>query len=147
MTEVATNTVIPAVSYLGIEEGDPHLLAWRCKTCGALFLDWRVACPSCTETGLTRHRLADTGVVRAFTIVHRATPEAPTPFVAVVVDLDGGGVVKANLVGIDPVPEQVQTGMRVRMVTRPFGTDGRGVQAIGFAFTPEDCDREDVRGA
>ena len=49
--------------------------------------------------------MADTGVVRTFTIVHRAAPGVPTPYVSVVVDLDGGGVVKANLLNVEPTPE------------------------------------------
>ena len=61
--------------------------------------------------------MADTGVVRTFTIVHRAAPGVPTPYVSVVVNLDGGGVVKANLLNVDPTPEAVKVGMKVRMTT------------------------------
>ena len=52
-------------------------------------------------------RLANEGTVRTFTIVHRAAPGVPTPYVSVVVDLDGGGVVKANLLNVEPDPANV----------------------------------------
>ena len=46
---------------------------------------------------IERKPLATTGVVRSFTIIHRAAPGVPVPYVSSVVELDGGGVVKANL--------------------------------------------------
>jgi uncharacterized OB-fold protein len=58
------------------------------------------------------------------------------PYVSAIVDLDGGGVVKANLVGVEPDPGQVQLGMRVRLTTFGVGTDSEGVEAVGFGYQP-----------
>jgi hypothetical protein len=58
--------------------------------------------------------------------------------VSVVVDLDGGGVVKANLVNVDPTPENVQFGMRVKLTTYVAGVDDEGTEAIAFAYEPAD---------
>jgi uncharacterized OB-fold protein len=107
-------------------------------TSGALYLDRRNADARSGTTGFRRRRLADTGAVRTFTIVHRAAPGVPTPYVSVVVDLDGGGVVKANLVNVEPRPEAVQVGMRVRLTTYAVGVDDEGTEAIAFAYEPAD---------
>jgi uncharacterized OB-fold protein len=126
---------LPYVGYLELGD-DPHLVAQECRSCGALFLDRRNACASCGATEFTARQLSGDGAVRAFTIVHRATPDVQVPYVSAIVDLDGGGVVKANLVGVEPVPDRVQLGMRVTLTTFPVGTDADGVEAIGFGYRP-----------
>jgi uncharacterized OB-fold protein len=127
---------VPIVDYLVLDDGPPHLVAWESTASGALYFDRRNADARSGEPGFTRRRLADTGRVRTFTIVHRAAPGVPTPYVSVVVDLDGGGVVKANLAGVDPVPEQVRIGMPVRLTTFTAGTDDEGTEAVAFAYEP-----------
>ena len=87
------------VDYLVLDEV-PYLQAQSCTSCGALFFDRRNACARCGEQQFNSVRLAKDGHVRAFTIVHRAAPGIPTPYVSVVVELNGIGVVKANLIGI-----------------------------------------------
>jgi uncharacterized OB-fold protein len=82
--------------------------------------------------------MADTGVVRTFTIVHRAAPGVPTPYVSVVVNLDGGGGVKANLLNVEPSPDHVHVGMKVRMTTYVVGVDDDGTEAVAFAYEPAD---------
>ena len=126
---------VPYVSYLSLG-GDPHLVASECNSCGALFLDRRNACASCGATAFSHRRLANHGVLRAFTIVHRATPDVTVPYVSGIIDLDGGGVVKANVVGIDPTPDQVALGMKLKLTTFPIGTDSEGTQAISFGYEP-----------
>jgi uncharacterized OB-fold protein len=127
---------VPIVDYLVLDDGPPHLVAWESTVSGALYFDRRNADARSGEPGFVRRRLADTGRVRTFTIVHRAAPGVPTPYVSVVVDLDGGGVVKANLVGVDPVPEQIRTGLPVRLTTVTAGTDDDGTEAVAFAYEP-----------
>jgi uncharacterized OB-fold protein len=126
---------LPYVGYLELGD-EPHLLAQECGSCGALFLDRRNACASCGGLEFAARPLSADGALRAFTIVHRATPDVQVPYVSAIIDLDGGGVVKANLVGVDPVPDQVQLGMRVTLTTFPVGTDSDGVEAIGFGYRP-----------
>jgi uncharacterized protein len=126
---------LPYVSYLQLGS-DPHLIAQECSSCGALFLDRRNACASCGALEFAERHLSGDGTVRAFTIVHRATPDVKVPYVSAIVDLDGGGVVKANLVGVEPDPEQVYLGMRVRLTTFGVGTDSEGVEAVGFGYEP-----------
>ena len=126
---------IPYVGYLNLGD-DPHLVANECSTCGAMFFDRRNACASCSGRDFTTRRLANSGVLRAFTIVHRASPGVPVPYVSGIVDLDGGGVVKANIVGIDPEPADLTLGMRVNLTTFTVGTDAEGTEAVAFGYEP-----------
>ncbi|MGZ8751386.1 MAG: Zn-ribbon domain-containing OB-fold protein [Acidimicrobiia bacterium] len=127
---------IPIVDYLVLDDGDPHLVANESEVSGALYFDRRNADAKSGEAGFRRRTLANEGTIRTFTIVYRAAPGVPTPYVSVVVDLDGGGVVKANLLNIVPDPANVATGMRVRMTTYPVGTDDDSTEAIAFAYEP-----------
>ena len=126
---------VPYVSYLTIGD-DPHLTAHECAACGALFFDRRNACARCGSTQFGARRLAGEGVLRAFTIVHRASPGVTVPYVSGIVDLDGGGVVKANVVGVEPDPQHVTLGMRLTLTTFPIGTDADGTEAVSFGFQP-----------
>ncbi len=128
---------IPIVDYLVLDGPDgAHLVANTCTGCGARFFDRRNACARCGEQAFERRPLATTGTVRAFTIVHRAAPNVAVPYVSAVVDLDGGGVVKANLKDIEPDPAHVSLGMRVALTTFGAGTDDEGTEAIAFGFAP-----------
>ena len=125
---------IPLVDYLVLGD-DPHLVAHECTACGARFFDRRNACASCGAAGFAPAVIATTGEVRAFTIVAFAAPGVPVPYVAALVDC-GGTSVRANLVNVDPDPEHVTLGMKVRLATHSIGTDDNGTEAIGFGFEP-----------
>jgi len=127
---------VPIVDYLAIDDGPPHLIAWESVDSGALYFDRRNADANSGGTEFRRKKLATTGKVRSFTIVHRTVPGVPAPYVSALVDLDGGGTVKTNLSNIPPDPEHVKLGMSVRMTTFPAGTDDDGTEAIAFAFEP-----------
>jgi uncharacterized OB-fold protein len=121
---------IPVVDYLVL--GDrPHLTSRSCTGCGALYFDRRNACARCFGTAFTTVELANEGTVRAFTVVHRVR----TPFVSVVVDLAGGGVVKANLLGVTD-PTQITPRLPVELTTFVAGTDDDGTEAVAFGYRP-----------
>lgn len=128
-------STVPAVDYLDLNGERPRLLAHECQSCRALYFDRRNACAHCSGTGFERRALSDEGVVRAFTVVHRAAPGQDAPYTSVVVDLDGGGQVKANLRGITE-PTAIHPDLRVRLVTFPAGSDDDGTTAIAFGFEP-----------
>lgn len=135
MPETATR--VPIVDYLVLDDS-PHLVATECQRCGALYFDRRNACARCSGREFGRRTLGTTGVIRSFTIVHRAAPGVPAPFVSAVVDLDGGGMVKADVVNVEPTPERVALGQRVRLTTYVAGTDSNGTEAVAFGFEPTD---------
>jgi uncharacterized OB-fold protein len=125
---------VPLVDYLVLGDS-PHLVANECTSCGARFFDRRNACANCGKTEFTKADIATNGEVRAFTIVTFAAPGVPVPYVAAVVDCEGTSV-RANLINVDPDPEHVSLGMKVRLATLGVGTDDNGTEAIGFGFEP-----------
>jgi len=125
---------IPLVDYLVLGD-DPHLVANQCTSCGARYFDRRNGCAACAGTTFTKADVPTTGEVRAFTIVTFAAPGIPVPYVAAVVDCDGTSV-RANLINVEPDPEHVTLGMKVRLATETIGTDQHGTEAVGFGFEP-----------
>lgn len=135
MTTTTTERV-PLVEYLVLDP-EPHLVAHECRACGARFFDRRNACASCSGTEFTDVDVPTEGELRTFTIVAFAAPGIPVPFVAGVVDC-GGISVRGNVVNVEPDPDHVATGMKVRLATYVVGTDTAGTEAIGFGFEPID---------
>ena len=127
---------VPIVDYLVLDDGAPHLVAWESVDSGALYFDRRNADAKSGGTEFRRKKLATTGKLRSFSIVHRTVPGVPAPYVSALVDLDGGGSVKGNLLNVEPDPEHVKLGMAVRMTTFGAGTDDDGTEAVAFAFEP-----------
>lgn len=127
---------VPIVDYLVIDDGEPHLVAWESVDSGALYFDRRNADAKSGGTEFRRRRLESNGVVRSFTIVHRAVPGVQVPYVSAVIDLDGGGCVKGNVVNVEPDPDHVSLGMRVKLTTFVAGTDDEGTEAVAFGFEP-----------
>ncbi len=125
---------VPLVDYLVL--GDvPHLVAHECTACQARYFDRRNACASCFRTTFADVDIATSGELRAFTIVSMAAPGIPVPFVAGVVDCDGTSV-RGNVINVEPDPELVRLGMKVRLATYAVGVDDEGTEAIGFGFEP-----------
>ncbi len=106
---------LPIVPFLKVpESGDPYLEGFKCSKCGAISLKQRMACGKCGgRDTLEPHRLAERGKLHAFSIIYRAFPGIDVPFVSAIADLDGGGTIKTNLVGIDPDPDKIELGMDV----------------------------------
>ena len=127
---------IPIVDYLALDDGPPHLVAWESVDSGALYFDRRNGDANSGGTGFKRRKLATTGKLRSFTIVHRTVPGVPAPYVSALVDLDGGGSVKGNLLKVEPDAEHVKLGMPLKMTTFVAGTDDDGTEAVAFAFEP-----------
>lgn len=143
--EDALGRQIPAIDYLVLKDGDAHLVARECDGCHALYFERRNGCGRCGGQEFSAKTLATHGSVRAFTFVYRTAAgrgepsreQMKEPFVSVIVDLDDGGDVKANLLGFGSALDQVRTGMRVQLETFVAGVDGEGTEAIAFGFVPE----------
>jgi len=130
----STAQQIPLVSYLSLSPS-PHLVANECSKCGARFFDRRNACAGCFATEFRPVDIPTSGVLKAFTIVAFAAPGVPVPFVAGVIDCDGTSV-RGNVINVDPTPEKITLGMKVRLATYSLGADDDGTEAIGFGFEP-----------
>ena len=125
---------VPLVSYLVLGD-DPHLIAHECVGCKARYFDRRNGCAKCFGTEFRDVTLPKEGKVRAFSIVHSAAPGIKVPFVASVIEC-GGTRVSANVINVEPKPENIKLGMKVRLATYVLGKDEAGTEAIAFGFEP-----------
>jgi uncharacterized protein len=126
------------VPHLKLGEADsPYLEGLRCSACNAVFIGARDMCSQCLSDDLTPFRMSDTGRLYNWTIVYRNFPGIKVPFVSAIVDLDGGGTIKGNLVDIEPDPSMIKFDMAVKMVYRPVeATDAEGNLYISYFFVP-----------
>jgi len=77
--------------------------------------------------------VADGAVLTAFSIVHRAAPGIPVPYVSAIVQTDDGTSVRANVVGLDD-PMKAELGMRLGFTTYGCGTDDNGTECVAFGY-------------
>lgn len=126
---------IPIVAYLVLGD-EPHLVAQECVACHARFFDHRIACAACGSRSFNPIALKTHGVLKTFTVINVAPGGVYTPYIAAVVDCDGTAV-RTNIVHVEPNPDKLWPGMKLRLCTVSFGLDSDGVEAIGYAFEPE----------
>ena len=131
---------LPAVDFLKVpENGDPYLEGYKCGACGAVFLGERDVCSKCGARGkFAATRLANEGKLYVYSIVHRSFPGIQVPYVSAIVDLEGGGTVKGNLIGIEPDPAKIKMGMPVRVVYKDAlgRKDREGNSYVSYFFEP-----------
>jgi uncharacterized protein len=138
---LTSDALMPAVDFLKFDaQGAPFLEGRQCAQCNEVFTSPRRACPSCFSLEkMAPVTLKTTGRLHCFTIVHRSFPGVVTPFVSAIVDVDGGGVLKGNLVDIAPDPQAIAAGMPVTVVFREAATRGKnGEQFVIYAFAPSE---------
>jgi uncharacterized OB-fold protein len=68
--------------------------------------------------------------------VHRSFPGIEVPYISAIVDLEGGGTVKGNLINIDPDPEKVKMGMPVEVIFKVAPTKDRKATSTHHYFQP-----------
>ena len=131
---------LPAVGYLKIpEDGDPYLEGYKCGNCAAVFLGERSVCSKCfTRNKMSAIRLEETGTLYSFSVVYRSFPGIDVPYVSAIVDLDGGGTVKGNLINIDPDPDKIDFGMKVKLTYQDAlgRKDKEGNSYLSYFFEP-----------
>jgi uncharacterized OB-fold protein len=136
----------PVMPYLAFaDDGHAYLQGSKCGACGQVFLGGRENCAKCAARGqMAPVELATTGTLYNYTIVYRSLPGVTVPFVSAIVDLDGGGTVKGNLLDVEPSVETVEFGMRVKMVFRGAETAvAAGAGYVSHFFVP--ANREDAQ--
>jgi len=131
---------LPVVDYLKLpENGDPFLEGHKCSKCDAMFLGERKVCSSCFSRGsLEAVKLNNTGKLYSYSIVCRSFPGIDVPYISAIVDLDGGGTVKGNLIDVEPDPEKIKFDMPVEIIfDDALGRkDAEGNSYISYFFKP-----------
>jgi len=140
MADDAATGPLPAVDFLKIpEDGEPYLEGYKCGDCSAVVLGDRPACPKCAARGaLEPFKLSNQGKLYAYSIVHRSFPGIDVPYVSAIVDLDGGGTVKGNLIDVEPDPEKIPFDLPVEVVyADALGRKDRdGNSYLSYFFRP-----------
>lgn len=91
----------------------------RCNACGRGYFYPRPFCPrpGCHSRDVEWITAAGTGKLHSYVIAHRGHPAFAAPYVIAVVELDEGGRMMTNIVGIDdPSPEQLPVDAEVEIV-------------------------------
>jgi uncharacterized OB-fold protein len=131
---------LPVVDYLKLpENGDPFLEGHKCSKCGAIFLGERKVCSSCFSRGsLEAVKLNNTGKLYSYSIVFRSFPGIDVPYISAIVDLDGGGTIKGNLIDVEPDPEKIKFDMPIEVIfDDALGRkDADGNSYISYFFKP-----------
>lgn len=131
---------LPIKPHLKIpDSGDPYIEGLKCKSCGAISLRERMACPKCgARESLEPHRLSNQGKLHAFSITHRAFPGIEVPFISAIADLDGGGTIKTNMIDIEPDPEKIELGMDIEVTYKIAPRkDGEGNEYMTYYIRPK----------
>jgi uncharacterized OB-fold protein len=138
--ECPTTSPLPVVSFLKIPEGGaPYLEGQVCKRCDAIFLGPRSVCSRCgARDQMQVKALSNAGTLYTYSIVYRSFPGIEVPYVSAVVDLEGGGTIKGNLIGVEPDPNKIWLGMPVSVV---YGDalgrkDREGTSYLSYFFQP-----------
>ena len=131
---------LPVVDYLKLpENGDPFLDGHKCSKCNAMFLGERKVCSSCfSRDSLEAVKLNNTGKLYSYSIVFRSFPGIDVPYISAIVDLDGGGTIKGNLIDVEPDPEKIKFDMPVEIIfDDALGRkDADGNSYISYFFKP-----------
>ncbi|MDK1025248.1 MAG: OB-fold domain-containing protein [Gammaproteobacteria bacterium] len=135
-----TAAPLPVVDYLKLPaDGEPYLEGHQCGECRAIFLGERSICSKCgTRDKIKAIKLSNKGKLYVYSIVHRSFPGIEVPYISAIVDLEGGGTVKGNLINIEPDPEKLAFDMPVDVVYKDAlgRKDADGNSYISYFFQP-----------
>jgi uncharacterized protein len=121
---------------LGATRDEDYLFGNKCTNCGAMYAGPRLYCGKCSTSGpFEEMKFGRDAEVHVFTIIHQATPYVKAPYVAAIVDLPEGVSINTNI-EIDPKPENVQFGMKLKMYTEKVSEDKEGNSYIAYRYRP-----------
>ncbi len=139
-TTSSPGRVMPIVPYLVLptdSKESPYLLGSRCRKCGEMYLGSRAVCVKCFESGcLDELKLGGKGELFAFTVIYQSAPWVTVPYVAAVVRLAEGPVVRASLTQVEPDPAKLRVGMPLEMITEKVRQTRDGTDVIAYKFRP-----------
>ncbi|WP_243062218.1 Zn-ribbon domain-containing OB-fold protein [Humibacter sp. RRB41] len=126
---------VPTPETLQFWEGTAvgELRIQRCNSCEKFYFYPRPYCPKCNSDNVEWRVVSGKGSLASYNINYRPFPMFGTeePQVIALVELDEGVRLMTNVVGIEPVPENLPLGLRVQVAFEP-----RGDQFLPV-FTPD----------
>jgi len=131
---------LPVVEYLKLpDDGEPYLEGHKCGDCNSIFLGEREVCSNCTARGKIKPvKLSNKGKLYSYSITFRSFPGIDVPYISAIVDLEGGGTIKGNLIDCEPDPEKIEFDMPVEVIfDDALGRkDAEGNSYISYFFKP-----------
>ena len=131
---------LPVVEYLKLpDDGEPYLEGHKCGECNSIFLGEREVCSNCTARGKIKPvKLSNKGKLYSYSITFRSFPGIDVPYISAIVDLEGGGTIKGNLIDCEPDPEKIEFDMPVEVIfDDALGRkDAEGNSYISYFFKP-----------
>lgn len=91
----------------------------HCRACDETYFYPRDICPGCFSRDTDWVRSSGRGILHTFAVVHRGPIPAfrdRTPYIAAIVELEGGARLPTNLVDVAPDPAVIKVGMAVEVV-------------------------------
>ncbi|MFN0095302.1 MAG: Zn-ribbon domain-containing OB-fold protein [Dehalococcoidia bacterium] len=130
-----TRSLVPWLK-LGATRDEDYLMGNKCQKCGVLYLGPRQYCGACSSEGpFNEVKLGRSGAIHVWSIIHQAPAYANPPYATAIVDLDDGVCVNTNL-AVEAKPENIDFGMRVKMVTEKVSEDREGNAYVAYKFMP-----------
>ncbi len=114
-----------------------RLEAAKCAKCGKVHYPPRRVCDGCRSRAFEPVRLPDRGEVKTYTIIHVAANRFvnQVPLIVAIVELDGGVRIMCQVTDVEP--QDVRTGMKVRLEFRKIQQDGiSGIISYGHKAVP-----------
>lgn len=92
------------LSYAEFREGlaQGRLLGLKCTDCGEVLIPPGAVCPGCGGSALEVKSFVKRGWLKTFTVVRVAPVGMSAPYIVAMVELEEGGWVVGNLLGVDP---------------------------------------------
>ncbi len=90
-----------------------------CGRCQRFFFYPRPFCPHCFTWEVNWRRVSGRGVIHAFAVHYRATNPVwveDVPYVTAIIELEEGPRLFTHLVGVEPDPARIRSGMPVEVV-------------------------------
>ena len=105
----------------------------RCNSCEEYYFYPRPYCPGCQSDDVEWRVVSGKGTLASYNINYRPFPifESKDPQVIALVELDEGVRMMSNIVDVEPLPENLELGMRLAV-----RFEARGDQFLPV-FTPE----------
>ena len=95
------------------------------------------------RSNIAAMRLGTRGKLYSYTVVHRSFPGVKTPFIAAIVELEGGGAIKGTLLDVLLEPAAIAFDLPVDVVFRDTGQVAPdGAPFLSYYFTPAGADAE-----
>jgi len=120
-----------------------RLTLQRCLDCEGkpAYFYPRPFCPTCLSTNVELFAASGRAALHTYVIAHRGAPgfDGRVPYVIAIVELEEGPRMMANLVEVEPVPEQLPVGLALEVTWEDLeraGEDGAARQVSLPVFRP-----------